>query len=185
MPRHDVSVRPEAMRPLLLLDVDGPLNPWAATPDTRPADYVEHQFKLSRWSRRKTLRIWLNPHHGLDLTGLAGRTGVELVWATTWGHKANSTVGPAIGLPSLPVIEFAGPHSDTLSTWKFPAVARYAYGRPLAWLDDDFDLYAAARAAFLAKRHADGLATFLVPVNPRVGMTPSELDLIEAWLSSL
>lgn len=113
---------------------------------------------------------------------MADRTGVELVWATSWGHRANSTVGPAIGLPALPVIEFAGPHADDLPTWKYPAVARYAYGRPLAWLDDDFDLRAAARDAFLARRRAP---TLLVPVDPSVGMTGSVLDAVEVWLAGL
>lgn len=173
------------VRPLLLIDIDGPLNPWASRLQSRPAGYVELRFRLSRWSRRKSLCVWLNPHHGSDLIGLAERTGVELVWATTWGHKANTMVGPAIGLPALPVIEFAGPHSDVHSTWKYPAVARYAYGRPLAWLDDDFDLYATARDAFLAKRKANGTATLLVRVSPHVGMTTADLDLVETWLSSL
>jgi hypothetical protein len=170
---------------LLLLDVDGPLNPWAAPPDDRPEGYVEHRFRLSRWRRRAALRVWLNPRHGTELTALAERTGVELAWATTWGHEANRLFGPVLGLPPLPVIEFAGPQSDTLPTWKYPAVARFARGRPLAWLDDDFALYASARDAFLARRHASGMPTLLVPVDPHVGLTGSELASVETWLSSL
>ena len=168
-----------------MLDVDGPLNPWAATSEVRPPGYIEHRFRLSRWRRRKALRVWLNPQHGPALLALAQRTGAELAWATTWAHKANAMVAPAIGLPQLPVIEFAGPHSDTRSSWKYPAVARFAYGRPLAWLDDDFDLYPAARDSFLTKRQANGTPTLLAMVDPKVGVTSADLDSVEGWLGSL
>ena len=60
-------------------------------------------------------------------------------------------------------------------------MARHAYARPLAWLDDDFDLRPAARSAFLDRRDA---ATLLVPVDPAVGMTDvpkAHLDEIESW----
>ena len=59
------------MRPLILLDVDGPLSPWAAPRHAKPAGYVEHPLRLSRWSRKR-LRIWLNPAHGPALLALAG-----------------------------------------------------------------------------------------------------------------
>jgi hypothetical protein len=163
-------------RPLLLLDVDGPLNPWAAR--SAPPGFAEHRYRAARWGRRLTVR--LNPRHGADLLELAERTGAELAWATTWGHRANRVIGPAIGLPRLPVIEFAGPHADTRPVWKFPAVARFAYGRPLAWLDDDFDLYGGARDAFLAKRA--GVPTVLVPVDAAIGITRADLVAVERGL---
>ncbi|MEU6365910.1 hypothetical protein ABZ876_09170 [Streptomyces sp. NPDC046931] len=39
-------------RPLLFLDVDGPLNPWAAQPERRPAGYT-------------TIRVSLHPGRAL------------------------------------------------------------------------------------------------------------------------
>lgn len=170
------------MKPLLLLDVDGVLNPWAA--GERPGEFVEYRFRLQRWGRKR-LRVWLNPGHGAELRALAERAGIELAWATTWGHRANVLVGPAIGLPELPVIEFAGAHDDGLPSWKFPAVARFAYGRPLAWLDDDFGLFPEARAAFLAKRNADGLATELLDVDPKVGLTGEDLGAVGRWVAGI
>ncbi|WP_370944550.1 HAD domain-containing protein [Amycolatopsis sp. cg5] len=167
------------MRPLLLLDIDGPLNPFAAKPDARPPGFTEHRFRLSGWSRRKPLRMWLNPGHGPALLALAERTGLELAWATTWEHRANTMIGPAIGLPSLPVITFAG----ASSSWKYPAVARFAYERPLAWLDDDFDLYPGPRDAFLAKRAQ--LPTELIRVNPREGLSAGHLAAVESWVRAL
>lgn len=167
------------MRPLLLLDIDGPLNPFAARPDARQAGITEHKFRLSDCSRRKPLRMWLNPRHGPELLALAARTGLEMAWATTWEHQANTMIGPAIGLPPLSVITFAG----ASSAWKYPAVARYAYERPLAWLDDDFDLYPVPRDAFLAKRAH--LPTELIPVNPREGLSAEHLATIETWARAL
>jgi hypothetical protein len=60
----------------------------------------------------------------------------------------------------LPVVQF-GPST---SGWKFRAVGRFAAGRPLAWPDDDFDLYPRERDAFLDRREE---GTELVRVDPR------------------
>lgn len=168
------------MRSLVLLDVDGPLNPFAAKPDTLPPGYAEHRVRLSRWHRKPQLRLWLNPTHGPRLTALAERTGAELVWATTWEHRANRQIAPVIGLPELPVIYFGEPRVD--SAWKYPVVARYAQGRPLLWFDDDFDLYPRARDEFLGGRA--GLPTELVRVNPRTGLTEAEFAHAESWLAA-
>lgn len=163
------------MRPILLLDIDGVLNPWAA--ESCPSGYVPYRFRV-RWRYRR--QAWLRPEHGPALLGLAERTGAELVWATNWAHDANTMVGAALGLPALPVVEFAGPFSDSGPDWKFPAVGRFAYGRPLAWVDDDFELRSAAKARFLARRDPP---TLLVPVDPAVGVTGDDLAGIERWLS--
>ncbi|MET4923331.1 hypothetical protein P3L51_13370 [Streptomyces sp. PSRA5] len=98
-------------RPLLLLDVDGPLNPYAARLP-RPRGYTTHHLHPSSWLSRQTpgsrphrrgLRVRLNPAHGPILTGLP----FELAWATTWMHEANTMIAPAVGLPTdLPVIEW-------------------------------------------------------------------------------
>jgi len=167
------------MKPLLLLDVDGPLNPWAAKRDAKPEGYTEHRWKLSRWSRRKPLIMWLNPGHGERLTALADRANLQLAWATTWEHQANTMIGPALGLPTLTVIEFGPPAPH----WKFRAVNRFAGDRPLAWLDDDFDLYPGQRDAFLERRR--GKPTELVRVDPHTGMTGDHLEAVERWAAAL
>jgi hypothetical protein len=151
----------------VLLDIDGPLNPFAARTGAKPPGYVEHKFKLAGWSRRHPLRMWLNPGHGRALLAAAGPA--ELAWATTWEHQANTMVGPAIGLPNLPVVRFG----ETGPGWKFPAVAAYARDRPLVWLDDDFDMYTSARDEFLTSRQ--GLATTLLRISPRTGITDTDL----------
>ena len=102
-------------RPLLFLDVDDPLNPFAAKPTRRPDGYEKHRMAPRRWmeaerewlrakgrpfKRAKPLRVWLNPAHGPALLDLP----VELVWATTWEQEANEWIGPVLGLPALPVV---------------------------------------------------------------------------------
>lgn len=187
---------------LLLIDVDGPLNPFAAQPHRRPPGFETFRYTSGGgWlsgrqaRKRKGMRVWLNPTHGSALLDLAADTGLQLVWCTTWQHEANTHIGPAVGLPQLPVIEF--PEEDLLSygtgvqswrrdgNWKWAAVARYAAGRPLAWLDDDHDdpAFGAARADFDKQRLAT--PTLLSHVDPRTGIQSDHLDRIRAWTSAL
>jgi hypothetical protein len=72
-----------ALRPLLFVDVDGPLNPYEAEPAQRPKGYRTHRMSPVEWVRAhpdaQPLQVWLNPEHGPMLLSLPA----ELVWATT------------------------------------------------------------------------------------------------------
>ncbi|MFS8095653.1 hypothetical protein LFM09_00780 [Lentzea alba] len=160
------------MRPLILIDVDGPLNPWAANP--KPPNYRPFDIRVGWWRK---LRVWLDPEHGGQLRRLAEETGAELAWATTWLHRANTEIGPRIGLPELKVVEFHDAHG-----WKYPAVARYAYERPLAWFDDDFALDRDRCREFVHKRRP--LTTALVHVDPATGITAQHLSEARKAFSS-
>src|SRR5689334_11279557 len=81
-------------KPLLLLDVDGVLIPYAAP--KQPDGFEQHILQGEQ--------VWLAPHHGAWLRPLCDR--FQLVWATGWEHDANRLIGPILGLPELPVIEF-------------------------------------------------------------------------------
>lgn len=123
-------------KPLLLIDVDGPLNPWAATNSKRPKMYKRYRID--------GFVVWLATQHGQALNAL---TDVfDLVWCTTWEHQANTDIGPKIGLPKLPVIEFgkhlpAQPPEPGLH-WKTAVITAYAlaHNRPFAWVDDEIDI---------------------------------------------
>lgn len=184
-------------RGLLLLDVDGPLNPYAAKPHRRPEGYRTFRYtRRGAWysgrdaRRHKGLRVWLNPDHGALLRALADDTGLELVWATTWTHLANALVAPAIGLPPLPVIEFPETDFDRDAgwlpdgNWKWRAVAAFAGGRPLAWLDDEHDQgHHDVRAWF--DREREGVPTNLCHVDPRRGLRTEHLDDIRSWAAAI
>ncbi|WP_103354853.1 hypothetical protein [Amycolatopsis sp. CA-128772] len=60
-------------------------------------------------------------------------------------------------------------------------MARFAAGRPLAWFDDDFELFPEARREFVERR-AD-LPTELIPVDAHTGLTAEHFAHLEAWLS--
>src|SRR5690606_5406440 len=82
-------------RPVLLLDVDGPLNP------NKPSEgFVRYVARLGY--NRYT--VWLNKQHGEWVKALAEETGADLMWASTWNDHANEHIGPRIGLPRLPIV---------------------------------------------------------------------------------
>lgn len=167
---------------LLLLDVDGPLNPYAAKRTRRPEGYETYRrtrhgggWHAGRDARRfRGLRVWLNPGHGAQLLAVADETGLELAWATTWLHEANDRIGPAIGLPKLPVVEFP----DYDRGWKWRGVAEFAAGRPLAWFDDEHDEHHGAEDF---TRLRAGTPTLLHHVDPRQGLGSAHMAAVRAW----
>ncbi|MCC9308470.1 hypothetical protein LN042_15470 [Kitasatospora sp. RB6PN24] len=165
-------------RPLLLLDVDGPLNPYAAEPERRPPGYLTLRVPRIR-EPGATLRVWLNPDHGAALLALE----FELCWATAWEAHANRWVSPAVDLPELPHIDFGtallqerpdGVH------WKTERVVEYAAGRPFAWVDDE--LREADEAYVAAHHHGPAL---LHHVNPRIGLRDGDFTALADFARSL
>lgn len=176
-------------RPLLYLDVDGPLNPYAAKPERRPAGYTTHRMKPPGWlalhpgeppAHVKPLRVRLCPARGPRLLALSDR--YDLVWATTWGHDANDYIAPVLGLPALPVVEWPavrqpGPGGEF---WKTPSLVTHAGGRPFAWLDDELD---EADRAFVRVRHP--APALLQRVDPRRGLTDADFGTLAAHADGL
>lgn len=117
------------MRPLLLLDFDGPLNPHRA--QGIPAGYERHEIVEGD----RSWVVLLNPQHGVELNALAGV--FELVWATSWEHGANRLLAPLLGLPSLPVIQWPDRRPVRRGSWKTPYVAEWVGDRPFVWVDDE------------------------------------------------
>ncbi|WP_306365376.1 HAD domain-containing protein [Nocardia sp. CC227C] len=176
-----------ASRPLLYLDVDGPLNPYAANPNRRPEGYETHRMLPPSWiaqregmGRVKPLRVWLNPTHGPALLTLADR--FDLVWATTWEHDANTYIGPNIGLPELPVVEWQtterfGPDGTFFKTAE---LVEHAAGRPFVWVDDDIT----ERDRRYVERHHPA-AALLRFVDPAVGLDGDDFEAIGAFGASI
>lgn len=160
---------------LILIDVDGPLNPYAAKPTRRPIGYTTHRLAPLGINPKKPLRVWLNPQHGAMLLALAEETNSDLVWATTWEHDANKMIGPVIGLPELPVVEFG----FKAHQWKYNAALDYCAGRKFVWLDDDFDKYKKERRWFESQRKEPCLLQW---IDPQVGLTEKDLATTKEWM---
>lgn len=173
--------------PLCFLDVDGPLNPYAAKPHRRPAGYTTHRMMPPSWearqahkpvARRKPLRVWLNPGHGPALLALADR--FTLVWATTWMGEANSFIGPALGLPALPYVDF-GDAADAQARhgglhWKTKPLVAYAAGQAFAWVDDELT---DQDRAYVAAHHPG--SALVHPVDPRLGLLKDDFAALAAF----
>ena len=148
-------------RPLLFLDVDGPLNPYAAKPERRPEGYTTIRVALHPG---RPLRVWLNPSHGPALLAL----DYDLCWATTWMDAANRWIAPVVGLPELPYVDFGAGlfafRPDGVH-WKTEAIVAYAEGRPFAWVDDE---QSPADEAYVARHHPG--PALLHHVSPRLGL---------------
>jgi hypothetical protein len=184
----DTAEPAEPSRPLLLLDVDGPLNPYAVQPDPCATGYASHMLKPTNWVRRHggvrddapPLRVDLNPAHGPSLTALA--SAFELVWATSWMDEANEEIGPRIGLPRLPYIDWGAglmvPDPGGL-LWKTRMVVAFVAGRPFAWVDDEFS---DDDRAWVAAHHPGRALLHTVP--PEVGLTDRDFAVLAEWARS-
>ncbi len=175
-------------RALLFLDVDGPLNPYAAKPGHPPAGYTSVRIPPEShagtgdgtpWSRRRPQQVWLNPDHGRELVSL----DYEMCWATAWTGDANRWIGPVLGLPELPFVDFG----DALFAerpdgvhWKCESLLAYADGRPFAWVDDEQGDADHARVA--AGHPAPAL---LRHVDPRIGLRDADFTVLAAFAASL
>ncbi|MDQ0938687.1 hypothetical protein QFZ67_000392 [Streptomyces sp. V1I1] len=125
-------------RPLLFLDVDGPLIPFGTA-----QQYPTYQTgpELSETDSNPLLAR-VNPEHGPRLAALP----CDPVWATTWMTDANEYIAPRIGLPQLAVVIWPEP-SDVDEQdeqnglhWKTRALVDWAAGRSFAWVDDEMVL---------------------------------------------
>jgi hypothetical protein len=153
------------MRPLLLLDFDGPLNPRPA--DGVPPGYERHAITEGA----RTWQVLLHPRHGAELNALADT--FDLVWATSWEHGANRLLSPLLGLPTdLPTILWPDRSPVRRGSWKTPYVADWVGDRPFVWVDDELD-----------RPHLEGLAQphLLYHVDPQVGLTTADFASIHAW----
>jgi hypothetical protein len=154
-------------RPLLLVDVDGVLNPWLAV--GCPPGFREYSFFPGE-------RVLLSEGHGALLRELS--SSFELVWATAWEYRANRLICPVIALPVLPVIEFPLSGNDYYFR-KLPSVIESVGDRPCAWIDDE---HYPEHHEWARER---GVPTLIVDIDPAVGLTPRVAEDLAAWAAGL
>jgi hypothetical protein len=176
------------VKPLVLIDVDGPLNPYYGPSEKSLGGYVSHRMKPKGWEYGKGLKVSLNPLHGLFLRDL----GADLVWATMWNADANVWIGPHLGLPELPFIRFGDSETVIIARndqesrnlhYKTGRIAfkmnKHHYGRPFLWIDDEVTK---ADETFL--RDVCGVNVKCYYVNPKIGLNMDDFEKIEEWITN-
>ncbi|HET6711822.1 HAD domain-containing protein [Amycolatopsis sp.] len=154
-------------RPLLFLDVDGPLIPFGRS----SGDYAI--FTDADLGNPLLSRV--DPSLGPRLRAL----GCDLVWATTWLEDANECVAPLLDLPPLPVLDF--PEGDDRGLhWKTRSVVEWAAGRPFAWIDDETT---DADRVWVASRHPG--PALLHTVQASTGLTGQDFTTITTWRATV
>lgn len=165
-------------KPLLFMDVDGPLSPFRAP--WFPERAGEHGYQVHRFTVRdgEVYQVALDPRHGRVLGELAG--AYELVWATTWGEEANRFIAPLLGLPTDLRVVPLPPHAPVSlhrRYWKADHVVRWSAGRSFAWFDDEINR---ATRSWLA-RHPDVGAHLVLRVPADRGLTDADFDALAGF----
>ncbi|MFF2327208.1 MULTISPECIES: HAD domain-containing protein [unclassified Streptomyces] len=163
-------------RPLLFLDVDGPLIPFGAASQKYPTYQASPE---PRGADSNPLLARINPEHGRRLAALP----CDLVWATTWMADANECIAPRIGLPQLDVVIWPEP-SDTDEQdernglhWKTRTLVHRAGRRAFIWVDDEIT----NTDRTWVSAHHQGPA-LLHRVDPRQGLTDADYATLNKWL---
>lgn len=161
---------------VILLDVDGPLNPFnAKIPVT---GYTAHRMHPTGFEYGKGLRVLLNPLHGPSLTD----SGAEIVWATMWEADANVWIGPHLGLPELPFIDWNeecqwdsnGLHYKTrrIASW----MNEHRKGVDFLWIDDE-----CTKTDLKWLNEKMDVKASILRISPKIGLTSADFDTINEW----
>lgn len=166
-----------AEKPIIVLDVDGVLNPWVFDPQDCP-DWAFEKHRLDGF------QVYLSRDMCQALTDLR----VDIFWLSTWmmdGDLCNSLIAPAAGLPQMPCLPLADYTIDSMysngpsSTEKKAAAMTLLVAKPgpkVIWIDDDaFDIQ-------VFDPHERILR--LVP-NAAVGLTKDNIQEIQEILGAV
>lgn len=156
-------------RPLLAVDVDGVISlfgfdepPDGALARFELVDGMVHCISLAAGDRLRRLSA-----------------SYELVWASGWEEKANFYLPNLLGIPELPHLSFDGAARFGSAHWKLGPLEEYGRGRPLAWIDDNFD---ESCHEWARQREQP---TLLVPTEPHLGLEEAQVEALAVWAREL
>ncbi|HWW67983.1 MAG TPA: hypothetical protein VNY83_08370 [Solirubrobacterales bacterium] len=156
-------------RPILAVDVDGVISLFGFD---EPPDRAEARFELI-----DGMVHCISLLAGERLSRLAEH--YELIWATGWEDRANDYLPNLLGLPELPHLTFDGAARFGSAHWKLGPIDEYGRGRPLAWVDDNFD-----ESCYEWARERDE-PTLLVPTEAHLGLEEVQVEALTAWARGL
>ncbi|UXY24890.1 hypothetical protein N8I84_41315 (plasmid) [Streptomyces cynarae] len=165
-----------AERPILFLDVDGPLIPFGSSSSRLQGPASGSEVSLDEG----------NPLLGRLDAGLGPRLmalGCHLVWASTWMEEANEVVAPRIGLPKLPVVEWPDACAEGSPRglhWKTRRLVEWANGRPFIWVDDEIS---GMDRFWVAAQHPG--PSLLHRVDPAKGLVDADFCALAGWLRAV
>lgn len=177
-------------KPVLLIDVDGVLNPYSMKHNkisklgftkqivTVPADEFHPELNLT---------VVLNKNLAKELLSLDEY--YDLVWCTTWNHHANDILAKLLDFPKLPVLELSPPtgyNSYDELFWKtsqvHDAFSKGLYkGRRFAWLDDDLSR---KDRVFFNHTYGDDFHKLMI-IFPGLGFTLNDKSTLVEWARDL
>ncbi|MBA2460612.1 MAG: hypothetical protein H0V45_02395 [Actinobacteria bacterium] len=154
-------------RPILLLDVDGVLNPFPECPE----GFDEHDFFPGDDEPVRLART-----HGAWLAELG--EVFDIAWATGWGVDANRLLCPFFDLPEYALVDL--PPIPFEAREKVPAISAFVGSdRPAAWMDD---MITPEAVRWAEERSAP---TLLVQVGSATGLTRAQVDQALSWADGL
>jgi hypothetical protein len=156
-------------RPILAVDVDGVISlfgfdqpPDRATAKFEMIDGMVHCISFAAGERLRRLAEHF-----------------DLVWATGWEDRANDYLPTLLGLPQLPYVSFDGAARFGSAHWKLGPLDSWGQGRPLAWIDDNFD----ESCYEWAQERTE--PTLLVPTESHLGLEEAHTEALTAWAQGL
>jgi hypothetical protein len=153
------------VRPVLLVDFDGVLNPFAAS--ACPRGFVE--YGCDEFPGKEPVR--LNRQHATWLRDLGAL--YDAAWVSACPEDLNRYCAALIGLAPMPRVPMPSPPFDPER--KVHAVNAYVRDRACAWVDDQLG---EAAHRWASDRTAP---TALVNVDPSIGMTIRTVSMLTNW----
>lgn len=187
----------DSHRPVILLDVDGVINafhPEWKRPHTLSNDcpMVMVRDDQAKWadlkadhiqSMRHTILVRWSPHVVQAVNKWSERA--DIIWVTSWRTAAAKNLAPAVGLKPFAVAPL-DKHKYACHEEEFERLVR---GRPVCWIDDEFNMYSSYETDFMWRfvkdwwgaRRADPRCMLVGPTGP-YGLSAEHLDAVDKFI---